>query len=106
MPESRVLTCVYCGHEYPQGSPSWGHKVLTDHIAQCEKHPMRAVVIERDQLRGALIGLVGASEPDELLAMEAVIKALPVPADESVAMLNAIYALLATPAPEATNDGK
>ena len=90
----RVLTCVYCGHEYPQGSPTWGHKVLTDHIAECEKHPMRAVILERDRLRSALVGLVGASEPDELRAMEAAIKSLPVPGDDAVAILTAIDALL------------
>lgn len=96
----RVLTCVYCGHEYPQGSPSWGNKVLTDHIAECEKHPMRAVIVERDQLRSALAGLVGASEPDELRAMEAVIKALPVPGHDAAAILTAINALLPAAATE------
>ena len=49
--ESRILTCVYCGHEYPQDTPAHGEKVLTDHIAGCEKHPMRAVVEQRDKLR-------------------------------------------------------
>ena len=39
--EGRVLTCVYCGHEYPQATPAWGDKVLTDHIKVCPKHPMR-----------------------------------------------------------------
>lgn len=39
--ESRVLTCVYCGHEYPQDTPAHGDKVLRDHIKVCEKHPMR-----------------------------------------------------------------
>lgn len=39
--DGRVLTCVYCGHEYPQDTPAWGNQVLTDHIKICEKHPMR-----------------------------------------------------------------
>jgi hypothetical protein len=39
--EGRVLTCVYCGHEYPQDTPSWGNNVLTEHIKVCPKHPMR-----------------------------------------------------------------
>ncbi len=27
--DSRVLTCVYCGHAYPPGSPEHGAEVLT-----------------------------------------------------------------------------
>ena len=50
----RVLTCVYCGQEYPQDVPSWGSKVLTDHIKVCEKHPVW-------KLRKALADLIGAS---------------------------------------------
>ncbi len=46
----RILTCVYCGHQYPQDTPAWGHAVLTAHIAQCKEHPMRAVIEERDRL--------------------------------------------------------
>lgn len=49
--ESRVLTCVYCGHEYPQGTPAAGSKVLTDHIKICEKHPLRAAEAENAKLR-------------------------------------------------------
>ncbi len=39
----RVLTCVYCGHAYPPGTPAHGSPVLTAHIAECEKHPMHAL---------------------------------------------------------------
>ena len=39
--DGRVLTCVYCGHEYPQETPAWGNEVLTEHIRVCPKHPMR-----------------------------------------------------------------
>lgn len=38
-----ILTCVYCGMAYPEGTPPHGAKVLTDHIRACEKHPMRAL---------------------------------------------------------------
>ncbi len=38
----RTLTCVYCGHAYPPGSPTHGADVLTAHVKVCEKHPMRA----------------------------------------------------------------
>lgn len=43
---SQVVTCVYCGHEYPHGTPAAKAQALTDHIKVCEKHPMR----EREQL--------------------------------------------------------
>ena len=48
-----VLTCVYCGHAYPPGTPAAMHPLLTEHIARCDKHPMKAVVDERDRLRHA-----------------------------------------------------
>ncbi len=53
-----VLTCVYCGHEYPANTPAHGGDVsaLTEHIAVCEKHPMRAVV---DLLKEAAHALDG-----------------------------------------------
>jgi hypothetical protein len=35
-----TLTCVYCGHAYPPGTPEHGSPVLTAHIEQCERHPM------------------------------------------------------------------
>lgn len=37
------VTCVYCGHHYPEGTPPHGSDVLTEHIKGCEKHPMRAL---------------------------------------------------------------
>ena len=36
-----VVTCVYCGMEYPEGTPTHGASVLTEHIKVCKKHPMR-----------------------------------------------------------------
>ena len=96
--ESRILTCVYCGHEYPQGSPTWGDAVLTEHIAKCEKHPMRRTVEERDRLRAALVGLVGASEPADLREMELAMRVLPASAEDKAATLDAIHALIATSA--------
>lgn len=44
--QERLLTCVYCGHAYPPGSPEHGAEVLTEHIKTCEKHPMRALEAE------------------------------------------------------------
>ena len=40
--EAQVLTCVYCGHAYPPGTPASGSEALTAHIKMCEKHPLRA----------------------------------------------------------------
>ncbi len=52
--EPRILTCVYCGHEYPQDTPTWGNAVLTAHIKKCEKHPMYVVMKENDRLHAEL----------------------------------------------------
>lgn len=90
----RILTCVYCGHEYPQDTPAHGSKVLTDHISQCEKHPMRDVIDQRDKLKSALAGLIGASDSAELRNMELIIRLSPAPAADKAAMLDAIHVLL------------
>lgn len=37
----RIVTCVYCGHEYPTGTPTSQNKLLTEHIKVCGKRPMR-----------------------------------------------------------------
>src|SRR3990167_1655305 len=50
----RILTCIYCGHEYPQDTPTSGADVLKAHAEQCEKHPMAAIKAERDALLEAL----------------------------------------------------
>ena len=92
----RVLTCVYCGHAYPQATPAWGDQVLTDHIKECEKHPIRAVIEDRNRLRDALIGLVGASETGELRMMEEAMRLLPAPDEDKAVTLHAIHALIAS----------
>ena len=94
----RILTCVYCGQEYPAGTPASGSdvQVLTEHIKICEKHPMRLSEIKVEKLRAALIGLVGASEKGELEQMEAMIRVAPIPDQDKVGMLNAIHLLIAT----------
>jgi hypothetical protein len=79
--------------EYPQDSPSWGDKVLTDHIKVCEKHPMRKAEAQIDKLRKALIGLVGVETIPELEAMEAVIRMAPIPDVDRMNTINAIQAL-------------
>lgn len=62
----RVLTCVYCGMEYPQDTPSSGSKVLTDHIKVCPKHPMRKAEEDVSKLRNALVMLVMADGKKDL----------------------------------------
>jgi len=94
--ESRVLTCVYCGHEYPQETPAWGNEVLTEHIKVCTNHPMRKAEADIAMLRGALVGLVGASDKAELEQMELAMRLMPVPAADKAASIDAIHALLAT----------
>jgi hypothetical protein len=64
--QSQVLTCVYCGHEYPPGTPPSNHQVLREHIAKCDKHPMKAV---NDRLNAALKALssIGSALPCSLV---------------------------------------
>jgi len=91
-----ILTCVYCGQEYPAGTPASGAdvKALTDHIKVCEKHPMRKAEATIKKLHAALVGLVGSAEKDELESMEAMIRISPVPEADKVGMINAIHALI------------
>ena len=50
-----VLTCVYCGMEYPAGTPASGSDVeaLTKHIKVCERHPLREAEEKIIKLRTA-----------------------------------------------------
>lgn len=87
------LTCVYCGSEYPEGTPPHGSQILTDHIKVCEKHPMRKLELDCAKLRKALVGLVGADTRPELEGMEAVMRALPIPDEDRMKTINAIHAI-------------
>ncbi len=86
---TQVLTCVYCGHAYPPGTPAHGSPILTAHIKTCDKHPLGAV-------RRALVGLVGVDTAEELDQMEAVMRLAPAPDADKVPILNAIHALRST----------
>ena len=44
-----VVTCAFCGHEYPRGTPRHGDGQLVAHMKTCLKHPMREV---EEKLRG------------------------------------------------------
>lgn len=50
----RVVTCIYCGMEYGEGTPTSQDERLTAHIRTCEKHPMRALETENAHLREGL----------------------------------------------------
>jgi hypothetical protein len=92
----RILTCVYCGLEYPQGTPAHGSEVLTEHIKVCERHPMRKAEADISLLRAALVGLIGADTESELRQMEVAMRMLPAPDADKAVSINAIHALLAT----------
>jgi hypothetical protein len=96
MEQKNVLTCVYCGMAYPEGTPPHGAQILTDHIKVCEKHPMRKAEQDIVKLRAALSGLIGSDNPDELTLMETAIRSAPAPDVDKVAAINAIQALLDT----------
>ncbi len=102
----RILTCVYCGHEYPQDTPAHGSQVLTDHIKICERHPMRKAESDIALLRSALVGMIGADTEAELLQMEAAMRMLPAPDTDKAVSINAIHALLATMTFNAVLSGK
>jgi len=56
MLKARTTTCVYCGHEYPPGTPASGsdQRSLTEHIKVCPKHPMREAEELLRKCEGAL----------------------------------------------------
>lgn len=94
--DGRILTCVYCGQEYPQDTPAHGDGVLTAHIKVCDRHPMRKAEQDIALLRAALVGLIGADEEQELRQMEVTMRLLPAPEADKAVSINAIHALLAT----------
>lgn len=92
-----TLTCVYCGTNYPEGTPPWGSQVLTDHIKVCKKHPMREVEETNRKLRSALSGLMGSEEEIELKAIAADAEAdRDMPEEDKAPILNAIQVFLDT----------
>ena len=93
MSDKRILTCVYCGMAYPEGTPPHGSQILTDHIKGCEKHPMKKLVENNAKLRKALVGLVGADTKGELDQMEIYLRASPLPDIDRMITINAIDAL-------------
>ena len=56
--QKRKVTCVYCGYEYPEGTPESQHELLHQHILTCEKHPVK-------KLSEALCKLMGIEFPPQ-----------------------------------------
>lgn len=90
-----ILTCVYCGNEYPKGTPPSGSQILTDHIKVCEAHPLFKANSHIAKLRAALLGLIGC-EASELQEMEAILRVTPGIEKDKIAAINAIHALQET----------
>ncbi len=66
------INCVYCGHQYPKGTPGVMQEILYEHIGKCPKHPLRKAedrikALEDDLARMELekIPLVEVEEPPE-----------------------------------------
>ena len=93
---SNIVTCVYCGMAYPEGTPPHGSKVLTDHIKVCEKHPMREAEAKIAKLYKALANLVGASSKEELVEVGAFLRSMLGIERDKIAVINAIHVLLET----------
>lgn len=47
---SDVVTCVFCGKEYPPDTPTSQHRSLYEHIKGCDKHPMSVAIGALDTL--------------------------------------------------------
>lgn len=94
--EKNILTCVYCGMAYPEGTPPHGSQILTDHIKICKEHPMRQAEATILKLRSALVGLVGASNREELEVMKAVLQGVALSEADKVVGINAMNVLIET----------
>lgn len=88
---SNVVTCVYCGYKFPEGTPSSQHILLTEHIKVCKKHPMREAEQKIIRLRKALTDLIGADTKEDLIKMKLI---LITSVDEPNIAINAIDTLI------------
>ncbi len=44
--QKRRVTCIYCGHVYPDGTPESQAALLTAHVNQCHLHPVVGKISE------------------------------------------------------------
>ena len=69
---ARIVTCVYCGLEYPGGTPASQDAALTCHIRVCEKHPLRAAEQKiKEQAEELRIWHKADEWPEEVLQLPA-----------------------------------
>jgi len=69
-----VVTCVYCGQEYPSGTPTSKAKALTDHIKICTLHPMREAEETISNLTNSICKIFGVYTIHELYEIRNSIK--------------------------------
>jgi len=67
--EQKVLTCVFCGQEYPVGTKAHGEQILVDHIKVCEKHPLRAAEATIKKLQSVLMAYSHCTTKEELIGV-------------------------------------
>jgi hypothetical protein len=56
------VRCAFCGENYPAATPDSDHPLLRAHILQCGKHPLHAILRQRDLLRSAVKRLCEEAE--------------------------------------------
>jgi hypothetical protein len=91
---SRVLTCAFCGEEYPQDTPAAGAQVLVDHIRTCGKHPMRELEARHKRLTDAAYVMIDCATEDEARALLAVMKLMPQDNEDVCKAIGLVTALL------------
>ena len=52
--DGSYINCVYCGHQYPPGTPESRDKHLYEHIKVCPKHPLSKALAEMENLKKQL----------------------------------------------------
>jgi hypothetical protein len=60
-----LLTCGFCAHAYPQGTPRANHELLAEHIAVCPKHPLKSALDVLRTVRDKLGTLLADEDLDE-----------------------------------------
>jgi len=64
--DSRVITCAFCGHEYPPGTPTSNNEALVKHVRVCTKHPIglenRGLETEIEKLSAENLELMNSQE--------------------------------------------
>jgi len=77
----RDTFCAYCGIKFPDYTPKYERKILTDHIKICSKHPMRELEEVNEELVEALRIIIlyivhGPVEMISKVARDAISKAI------------------------------